>query len=121
MGIPIEEFGKDHWSTFAFLEARCVDDKGVIAIEKMRCDTDRHPGLAHMGSGRKYPTILRGGKELPDHDDWDCVDDLEAAGLVEQTGTGLNPRVKLTELGWAVSVRLRAHKAADKRFSEFVA
>lgn len=119
MTVPIGEFGKDHWSTFGYLESRCVDCGGVVAIEKMRCDADRHPGLAHMGCDKKYPTILRGGRELSDHDDWDCVDDLEAAGLLVQVGTGVNPRVRLTGYGWNIAGCLREHKAGGRAFAEF--
>jgi len=120
LSVPIEKFGKDHWSTFAFLETRCVEYKGSIAIEKMRCDPDWHPQYVHLGTFKKYPTILRGGEELPDHDDWDCVDDLEAAGLLEQVGTGENPRVRLTPYGWGVAGRIRAYKAVGGTFAEFV-
>jgi hypothetical protein len=45
---------------------------------------------------KKYPTRLRNDVELSDHDDWDCLDDAEAAGLIESAGTGINPTYKLT-------------------------
>lgn len=87
-------FGKDHWSTFAYIETRTVDHKGTIEHDHMRCDADRHPFLALVGrralvstvalAGRKYPTFAKGG-EIEDHDDYDCLDDLRAAGLLDVT------------------------------------
>lgn len=44
--VPVEMWGKDHWSTFGYIETRCVDHDGVPDREHMRCDTDLHPGLA---------------------------------------------------------------------------
>lgn len=93
--IPMERFGKDHWSTFAYVETRAVDHKGTIEHDHMRCDADRHPLLALAGrrtavvgfgptGTTKYPTRVRGG-EVADHDDYDCLDDLVAAGLLTVT------------------------------------
>jgi hypothetical protein len=89
---PIEasRFGRDHWSTFAYIETRIVDHKGALSHAHMRCHADRHPvmmlakgsGLG-VADGSAYPTQLRGGEEARDHDDYDCVDDLIAAGLLE--------------------------------------
>lgn len=64
-------FGKDHWSTFAYIETRCVDHKGVPDRNHMRTDRDRHPALAGnmaLTIQKKYPTLAR-GCEIPDHDD----------------------------------------------------
>lgn len=101
--VPMARFGKDHWSTFAYIETRIVDYRGKLAADSMRCDRDRHPGLhsvRHHSAGygdRKYPTRLKteqpnptlpgaaprwGLVEIADHDDYDCVDDLIAAGLL---------------------------------------
>lgn len=124
--IAISLFGKDHWSTFGYVECRCVDHKGVPDKNHMRTDVDRHPGLigpqiAMLGEQKqKYPTRLRGGIELSNHDDWDCVDDLEAAGLLETHGTGIQPWWKLTKLGRKIAAELRGHKAKGGSFGTFV-
>ncbi len=52
-----------------------------------------------------YPTRLKDGSELANHDDWDCISDMEAAGLVEWRGTGLQPIITLTNYGWLVAAR----------------
>lgn len=84
-------FGKDHWSTLAYIETRTVDHKGTIEHDHMRCDTDRHPMLALAGRralvstghlSRKYPTFAK-GEQIENHDDYDCLDDLRAAGLLD--------------------------------------
>lgn len=127
MSVSIKNFGKDHWSTFAYIETRCMDYKGVPDREHMRTDPDRHPGLvgfrvaqAYEGMHKKYPTRLKGGYELFDHDDWDCVDDLEAAGLLEINGTGINPVYKLTDEGHEIIKQLRKFKSEGGNFADFV-
>lgn len=121
--VPMSIWGSDHYSTFAYLECRVVDHEGIVDKTKMRCDADRHPGLAFripggVGGG-SYPTRLKHGIELHDHDDWDCSNDLCAAGLIEKHGTGLHPIIKLTKQGELVAAALRAHKGAGGNFSEF--
>lgn len=124
MTVPVERFGKDHWSVLAYLECCAVDAKGKLDLRRMRCDADRHPGLVNavldeIQLKKKYPTYLADRELLADHDDWDCVDDLEAAGFVEQVGTGIHPVIKMTELGLEVAAALRAHKAGGGYFALF--
>jgi len=118
----IETWGKDHWSTFAYIETRIVDHKGVLNPSHMRCDSDIHPQFGSsspiLGS-KKYPTKLKGGVLLHDHDDWSCADDAEAVGFIENQGTGLLRRYVLTPLGAKVANDLRNHKAAGKNFADF--
>ena len=84
-------FGQDHWSTFAYIETRIVDHKGTINHDHMRCHGRRHPMMLQAknsvsgfsADGSRYATRLAGGDELHDHDDYDCIDDLIAAGLLE--------------------------------------
>jgi hypothetical protein len=121
--VPMTEWGKDHWSLLAYVETCCVDAKGVIDHRRMRCNVERHPGLAlsqHKPSAPyHYPTKLRDGVE-PEHDDWDCFYDLEAAGLIEDVGTGINPVAKMTTTGLGLVAALRAHKANGGQFSDFM-
>src|SRR5271154_4036156 len=87
----LENFGRDHWTTFLYIETCCVDHGGMPNKVRMRCDRRRHPWFVHMNpaDGMReggYPTRLRDGAELHDHDDWDCIDDLIAEGLLENLG-----------------------------------
>ena len=118
--IPIEDFGKDHWSTFGYIETRIVDHDGVPDRVHLRCINKRHPFMAHEGGDASlYPTILRGGRERYRHDDWDCLWDLENAGLIDNVGTGVNPVFRLTDKGREIAGRLRGHKGQGGTFGEF--
>lgn len=138
MPVPIEQFGKDHWSLLAYCGCRVVDNNGTINNEHLRCYPPRHPhyvGPRRAAFGRvmpwqdSYGTRLAGFFEasekkkpefqLTDHDDWDCLQDLEIAGLVKIHGTGLHPLVKLTDYGYKVEARLRKHKAEGGQFNGF--
>ena len=127
--IPMEKWGKDHWSTFAYLETLAVDGgKNGWAIpdrKRMRTNEIRHPHLlgnsgfiSESFHASKYPTILKEGK-VDGHDDWDCVDDIVKEGLLEDVGSGLNRAFTFTKLGKRVVGELRKHKMEGKSFSEF--
>lgn len=122
MTVPIELWGKDHWTTFAYVETCVVDNGGQLNLARMRCDPDLHPLFANRtnGIGRtKYRTRLSDGSQLEDHDDWSCADDAETAGLLVNNGTGVNRRYALTPLGEKVAAELRRHKGRGGQFAEF--
>jgi hypothetical protein len=110
-----KQFGKDHWSMFAYIECRCVDNKGILDRSHLRLD------------GRTYPTRLLGYFEdnlnplliINSHNDLDCADDLEDCGLVENIGTGFNRIYKMTKYGSKVASQLREHKANGGMFANF--
>ena len=54
------------------------------------------------------------------HDDYDCLDDLEKAGLVKNINTGLFPICELTLNGIEILSLLSLHKQKGKNFFEFV-
>jgi hypothetical protein len=82
--VPIEEWGKDHWSLLGYIECRCVDHQGVPDHSHMRTNAGRHPGL--VGAECRglppwepsYGTRLKGfwkddkttdlSRQIPDHD-----------------------------------------------------
>lgn len=97
---PMSLFGKDHWATFAQAEAAAFSNHGLLAHDQLRCNTRRHPvfmaaktfRLTDMDASR-FPTRLKDSAEpgpdgrygttnLTDHDDYDCLGDLVAAGLL---------------------------------------
>ena len=121
---PVERWGKDHWSTLAYIETRIVDHKGEPNREQMRCDVAIHPQFANRANrgllpDKKYPTRLNDGTELPGHDDWSCMDDAEAVGFVVNNGTGLHRVYALTDAGTEVCNALREHKRKGGNFGEF--
>lgn len=92
--IAPEQFGRDHYSTFAYAEARAVENQGSLNHDHMRCHSQRHPLLAlakrsGTNDASRYPTRLRARAgqivDLPDHDDYDCLDDLVAARWLSVT------------------------------------
>lgn len=134
--VPVEKWGKDHWSLLAYVETLCVDSskKGIGEIDKrrVRCNENRHtlhavnyPTCKWQSS---YGTRLQGywakdGRTVPaklmkDHDDWDCLSDLDAAGMVEVISEA-NGFVKLTQRGSTVAGALRAYKAQGGVFADF--
>jgi hypothetical protein len=57
-------------------------------------------------------------RRLADHDDWDCLEDMENAGLLEIVSVA-NTAIVLTAKGLAVAGHLRKHKATGGAFSDF--
>lgn len=125
--IPVERWGKDHWSTFAFVAYWCAESGGGFDIksqvERMRCDPGRHPEHANtanrLSPETRYPTRLRDGEKLEAHDDWDCVEDAIAAGLVEDKGSGWFPLLFMSDAGLEMAAKLTAHKTKGGNFGDF--
>lgn len=119
--MKLEQFGKDHWSTFAYAECCCVDNRGRLDNRRLRINEGKRPIKSNgLGWDPRYGTMVKDGS-IPDsaHDDIDCLDDLERAGLIEQIGTLINPVVKLTKRGMRVAAKLREHKATGGQFATF--
>lgn len=130
--VSVEDWGKDHWSTFLYLETCAVDFKGAINNEYMRCNSDLHPEFHNAACNlmsRNYPTRLTHGRTRDGHDDWSCLEDLMSAGLVQawtykyrtKNIGGGKVKVALTDKGWQVVGELRAYKAANGNYADFVA
>jgi hypothetical protein len=135
--VPIEDWGRDHWSTFAYAET-CIVDQQPLSRDRLRCHSERRPHLlgptvARFGMsatnrwkpewGTRLKGFFNGGKndksrQLSDHDDWDCLEDMEAAGLLEIVSV-INAIVVFTDKGIALAAHLRAHKARGGTFSNF--
>jgi len=127
--VTPEKFGKDHWSLLAYVETLVVDNQ-PIDRRRMRCNPTTHPLLTapyqHKRWEPQWGTRLKGyfdahdkaAHQLPEHDDWDCLEDLDAAGLVEfQTLT--SGIVRLTPEGRRVANELREHKQNGGNFASF--
>lgn len=103
--VPMIRWGKDHWTTFAYVETRWVDYQGTLSHDQMRCDRHRHPAFYSAkrrvtafgtdADGARYPTRLKteapgpdgrwDSVELPGHDDYDCLNDAIREGLIAVT------------------------------------
>lgn len=127
--VPVARWGKDHWSTFVYIETRCVDYKGELNKQHMRTKRDKHPDLEGDAQKRfslaykEYPTQLKNYFEDPtdcldDHDDWDCIEDMIAAGLVEKIDND-DLWYRLTTEGRRIASLIRQHKAQGNNFASF--
>ena len=117
--VPKEQWGHDHISTFAYVMSRFYNDGGVLVREHMRVGS-HHPGLQHRGSTKDHPTQLRGGALLSKHDDYDCLDDIVAAGYIKYVGTGINPGKVFDPSPEAIAwqVRIAEAEAKHQKWSE---
>lgn len=106
--VPPELWARDHFTTVAYLQHTMRQDGWLRpSSEKMR----QRPGTPRRGmdsplspgwsTSAGYPTRLKGGVKLDPlaHDDWSCLDDAEAIGILVSGGTGLHPAYKLTGEG----------------------
>lgn len=147
VNVPLEQFGKDHWSLLAYVECCCVDGRaGIGALEhrRVRINPYRYyqpeggpdqPGaiggvvVSAPAWNPEWGTRLHGffqaegeaqaALQLPQHDDLACLEDLEAAGLLVVCST-VNLFVQMTPLGQTVAAQLRAFKAQGGMFARFV-
>ena len=122
-----KQFGKDHWSLLAYVETRAVDHRNQLDHEHMRTNTMTHPFLRNDAYQKSRPkhwkpshsTRLRDNMIIDGHDDWDCLDDLDDAGLVEIISL-INGFVRMTDYGLAITALLRKHKASGGKYRDFV-
>ena len=124
---PVAKWGRDHWTTLLYVETRCVDHKGKLDNQHMRTNARVHRKLLGDAQARAgmvstdYPTRLRNGDTLDRHDDWSCLEEMVAHGLVEvaherdrrpsQPFTGGEIAMRMTELGWRVAHQIRRDRA----------
>ena len=130
VGIPMSLWGKDHWSVFAYVHYLCVNHPGGFGEpepEEVQANLNRHPQfvLSRFGTvmdGAKWGIRLKDGVELPgpDYDEYDCLDDAEREGLMDNKGTGLHRSYKMTNYGNEVAGELMAHKANGGNFADFI-
>ena len=134
MQFEMERWGRDHWSVLALVESWCVEGVGGTPgygkpdFRKIQTNMNRHAGVLSYDpifgqpeDGAHYGIRLRDGTELagPEYDEWDCLDDAEREGLIENVGTGFNPVFKMTDRGNMVFGLLRSHKANGGSFGTF--
>ena len=72
-----------------------------------------------MRCGCSGQTRLAGGVLLEDHDDWSCLDDAEAHGLIKNEGTGLNRVYSFTSQGIYIMQKLQVHRHGGGSFAAF--
>ena len=137
--IPIELFGKDHWSTLAYVETVMTDIGGfqIGRDPKMRSNRRNfrvmaeecpspyravnkvsHPGVVMQDH---HSTILKNGQVVKGHDDWSCLQDLANAAFFDTNAYDIQPDtvIKLSTYGRTIANQLREFKSNGGSFKEF--
>jgi len=126
--VSIEDFGKDHWSLMGYIGCRIdsnpVPDArnfGVLDSMNLRDKTRLHwnPTYGTRLSGFWTDEGVNVERQLPDHDDFDCLDDLEAAGVITRISQTEILKVAFTSEGLHIYSALTKHKASGKHYSKF--
>ncbi len=146
--VPLEHFGEDHWSQIGYMDSVIVECAGFqvgydprmrqgrrhTRVMSEQCRRPKRPTNPAMGMVMedRYSTRLKSGDQVSGHDDWHCVQDMIAAGLmgiinpevsggVESDADKMEPGVILTftKQGWDVAHQLRQHKANGGRWRNF--
>lgn len=115
------------------LYAKAAGGRQAFSVDRehLRCNPTEHPMLqGHRIRTWKdeFGTRLAGywgrdgsvnhDRQVCGHDDWDCIEDFEAAGFIE-TISLVNGYFRMTEAGAAMGARLMKFKATGGQFAKF--
>lgn len=138
--IPVEYWGKDHYSTLAYVETIMVDCAAGFEVgldPRMRANrrnfrvllegrrSPRRPSSTSWKMARtmdpKHTSFLKLGATSEDHDDWSCLQDMAAAGLFTDKADCVEPgnMLHLSDLGKRFVTELREFKASGGSFGQF--
>lgn len=130
-------FGRDHWSTLAYVESVMTDCAGFQLGNDPRMRANRRnyrvmnecarPKRAKNLSVTNHPMMpddgsrLNNGQVVRGHDDWNCVEDFAALGFFDVDAASLDAGVtlKFSALGKTVAAALRQHKQDGGQFEQF--
>lgn len=135
--VPPERWAKDHWRTLAYIETVIVECGGfevgfdprmrqcrqhfrIMNKECPRPKRNDHPRIG-IPMDSEHGTLLSDGSRIGGHDDWHCVQDLAASGLIEQRPEEIEPGaiLQLSTRGRVVANALRAYKASGGKYEQF--
>jgi hypothetical protein len=142
--VPVKDFSKDHWSLLGYIESRVHSHQvapftGELNKDNIRINPTgdyeilstpfRGSILPDRNWKEEYGTRLWGffehdgipadkTKILPQHDDINCLNDLENAGIIEVLSL-VNFYIKLTEKGQKIASELRAWKNKGEMYYNF--
>lgn len=131
--VPMEKWGRDHWSTLAYMETVIVEHT-VFTVKldpRMRQTRRMHRVLSEYSPPKDFDrsvpmdrddgTVLADGSIIKGHDDWACVQDIANLGLLNVGPEDVDVGVDLTfsDAGMKLAAELRAHKANGGSFKNF--
>lgn len=140
--IEPARWGRDHWSTLAYIDSRMTDfgEPYLMGIDPKMRTKRRHLRVfaeANAFNSAKARTYYRtrgqttigqdDGSRLRDntivrnHDDFDCIQDFAAAGLLTVTPDKIEPgtAISFSDKGREVMGALRLHKQAGGQWIDF--
>lgn len=118
--IPVDRWGKDHWNLLAYIGCRNTNNGCVLDGDHLRVNQTKNVGIPKSRPIRSWDTAwgtrLRGhfknkndlSLRLGEHDDIDCLDDMEAEGLIT-CGTRTSLYAQLTVWGRKFCAALNDH------------
>ena len=113
--------GRDQRSLLLYVEDRCVNNQGVLDLLNLRVNEKNYP-LLKVDDGHGFEpwdgsngTRLDNGKTMKEHDDINCLDELDGLGLVEIMSLA-NGFVRMTEKGHKVAAELRKRRAKRNEY-----
>jgi hypothetical protein len=130
-------FGRDHWSTLAYVESVMTDCAGFQMGNDPRMRANRRnyrvmnevprPKRVKNLSVTNHPMMPDDGSRLNDgqvvrgHDDWNCIEDFAALGFFDVSAGALDAGVtlKFSALGKTVAAALRQHKQDGGQLEQF--
>lgn len=115
--IPRADWGAQHWRMLDYAETLAVARLRVNLRQLRLKPAHTRQLLGVLGVWRDLDnTMLRDGRRAADHDDWDCLLDLDAAELLTILP---ERRVRLHDEGWTVAQALRRRLAAGGSHESF--
>lgn len=104
---PPQAWGDSHWRVLQYVEERCVSNGGTLSPEHLRINPEQHyqqyaQGAAARAKTEEFtPSVIKAAdypatdgnyaeKALIGHDEYDCLDDLGAAGYLRCTWPRMN-------------------------------
>lgn len=127
--VDITDFGEDHWGLLHYTATRVEQSKGILELHTLRCNPARHQKINKADlpwsviMGTRLRGFFRDGMQpdlafqLGDHDDYDCLIDLEENGLLIATNSF--DAVVLMPFGIRIANMLKEHKKKGEHFASF--
>jgi hypothetical protein len=135
--IPMEFWGKGHWSILAYIEAVMVECAGFqvgfdprmtqnrrnFRVMQEMCPRPKRTSTPHGGVAMddKWSTLLNNSQRVIGHDDWCCIQDIAAEGLLSATSFEPKDTLHLSEKGKDLAAKLRVHKQEGGMYATFTA
>ena len=125
--VPVEKWGRDHWSTLAYFRSVEIDRAGFLVKADPRMRMGRYHYRVLKAREPAIPMTPEYGSRLnddtfiPGHDDIHCISDFAEAGLLTCDDSGVEPgeTLHLSPKGVQLAEALLQHKASGGSFSTF--